>query len=256
VSVRLVAEAAELVPGRENWLALEFTIESHWHLYWDGRNDSGMPPTVEWTLPEGFKTGAVVWPAPKRLALPGGLLDHVYEDRLTLLVPLSVPADAKPGPVRVAGDLKWLVCSDVCLQGDGHVSGEFVVGADASAEPKQGKDAKVFAAARARVPQPLPKPTPADPGPVRVTWKAGEVEIHVPGAEKLAFYPGHESSPLRDIVADGEVKGDRLRIRLNTDHDGPVRLAGVLDAAYPKPRPGMIWKLDLVPERGGSDSGG
>lgn len=255
VRVRLVAEFRELIPGRENWLALDFTIEPHWHLYWDGRNDSGMPPTFEWRLPEGFKAGPIVWPAPHRLVMPGGLLDHVYENRLTLLVPLTVPADAAAGPVKIAADAKWLVCSEMCLPGDAEVSAELTV-AGAGTARTPGADARIFSDARARAPKPLPKKTPSDPGPVRFSWNAGAVELHVPGASKLAFYPSNDCSPLLDLIADGEAKGDRLKIRLNTVHDGPVRLDGILDAAYPKPQPAMIWRLDLVPERGGNDSGG
>ena len=48
------------------------------------------------TLPAGYKAGEMLWPAPARHVSNGGLLDHVYEGRAMILLPVEVPADAKP----------------------------------------------------------------------------------------------------------------------------------------------------------------
>ena len=60
---------------------LYFKLEPGWHVYWKNAGDSGEPPRMKWTLPDGIKAGPLQFPAPKRLPL-GPLMDFGYEDEV------------------------------------------------------------------------------------------------------------------------------------------------------------------------------
>ena len=77
-------------------MALEEKIRAGWHTYWINPGDAGAPTEIEWTLPPGWKAGAIQWPTPKRLPV-GPLMDYGYEGKLWLLTTLTAPADAKAG---------------------------------------------------------------------------------------------------------------------------------------------------------------
>lgn len=253
VRARMAAERVALTPGREAWVGLTFTIRPGWHLYWKGLNDTGAGIDIKLTGPEGFEMGEPLWPAPKRHVSPGGILDHIYEERVTLLVPVKVPADARPGSTaRFGGELGWMVCSDVCLLGGASVSLSVPVSAGAEGrEPPLSADAPLFAEARARLPRPLPKDNP----PVTVEWKDSAAIIRAPGAEHLAFYPSAEFAGFESILRDGEGKGDTLVLKLNPYTDGPVRLVGVLEATRRKPATPSIYEIRSEPALPAGSSG-
>ncbi len=149
VTVDLIAEQAAVVPGETFYLALDFELESHWHLYWKNPGASGLPVEIEWELPEGFVAGEIEWPAPERIEL-GGLMSYAYEDAVTLMVPISVPTSAVVGEsVVLRGESFWLACKEMCLPGDAKLSLELPVAASASPGEHAGK----FEAARAELPQ-------------------------------------------------------------------------------------------------------
>ena len=66
VRAELVAHAPEgVVAGKPVWLGLKIEHQPHWHTYWKNPGDSGLPTTLEWTLPAGVAAGEIQWPTPK-----------------------------------------------------------------------------------------------------------------------------------------------------------------------------------------------
>jgi thiol:disulfide interchange protein DsbD len=146
VHARLVAEDKAIAPGGTITVALEEKIAPGWHTYWKNPGDAGAPTDIQWTLPPGWKAGAIEWPRPKRLPV-GPLMDYGYEGTPWLLTTLTAPADAK-GPVTLSGHASWLVCQQICVPEDAVLTLNLAVGA-------QTPDAAVandFAAARALLP--------------------------------------------------------------------------------------------------------
>lgn len=236
---RLVAEHAELIPGTTAFLGLHFEIEKRWHLYWDGLNDTGFAPEVKLTLPPGFEAKAIQWPAPHRHVAPGDTLDHVYERTLTLIIPITVPADAKPGTkVDISADAKWLVCDQVCIPEERLVTMSMSVG-HALDKPKPGSDAKLFAAARPAIAKPWPKD-----GTITATWNARTLILHAPRATRIEFYAGKDCPPPLNLIEDGEADGDTLRLRF-----GPVK-----DAKKPVDGIVGVWRPGAEGESKGSKS--
>ncbi len=115
VRAELVAHAPQGVqPGQPLWLGLAIQHQPHWHTYWKNPGDSGLPTTLQWTLPDGFKAGEIEWPTPKRLPI-GPLMNHGYEGRLLLPVKVEVPAGFAAEALTVKLRADWLVCKDVCI---------------------------------------------------------------------------------------------------------------------------------------------
>jgi thiol:disulfide interchange protein/DsbC/DsbD-like thiol-disulfide interchange protein len=146
VHARLVAEDKAIAPGGTMTVALEEKIAPGWHTYWKNPGDAGAPTDIQWTLPVGWKAGAIQWARPKRLPV-GPLMDYGYEGTPWFLTTLTAPADAK-GPVTISGHASWLVCQQICVPEDAVVTLTLPVGPQ-TPDPAVAKD---FAAARALLP--------------------------------------------------------------------------------------------------------
>lgn len=143
----LVAEGQSIVAGQPFTVAVVFRMDPQWHVYWKDPGDSGMPPSVKWTLPPGYTAGEFQYPTPKVLKGPAGT-NYVYEDEVALLVEITPPATAKVGDaVPLVGDLRWLECdADVCLPARGRVTTSVTV-----AHTVEPKDAAQFQSWRDKV---------------------------------------------------------------------------------------------------------
>jgi len=208
MAARVLPAAADGVV-RVSWY---FDLAAGWHLYWPGRNDSGFPPSLKLDLPEGWSARPLRWPVPARHELEGGLLDHVYDQPLVVLQQDLVP----PDPVAAAGteigaSWRWLACRSECVPGDTTL---------AVTVPYR------LEAAAAAPPGPLPVfPAPLPDESYTTRWTGAELEISAPGARWLRFFPGDDCGRLVDVPADGEVRGDVLRLRFVpvAGMVGPVR---------------------------------
>jgi len=149
----LVAKSTSLRPGVEATVGVRLVVAEHWHVYWKNPGETGIPTSVEWTLPKGFEASPPKWPAPKRI-VSDGLHAYGYEGDTLLPVTIKVPADAKAGEVVLAARVQWLVCRDVCESGDVRVELRLPVkDADPADDPAR---AAQFAAAAASLPRALP----------------------------------------------------------------------------------------------------
>jgi len=128
------------------WIGLRFQLDPGWHIYWTNPGDSGEPPKVTWHLPSGFQTGDLQFPAPHRIA-DHGMTDYGYEGEAVLLSQLTIPAGATSNTQEIAGDLRYLVCREVCIPAKDHVSLNLA---------DQTGNAGLLQAARARLPENLP----------------------------------------------------------------------------------------------------
>ncbi len=143
----LLAEGP-VAPGETVTLALLMQPEAGWHGYWSNPGDAGYGLTLDWTLPAGAAAGGMQFPVPQTLLIQG-LMNHIYEHDYAVLVPLQVPADARPGtllPIKVKA--QWLVCTEtICVPERAELSGSVTIGTGA-------KDPR-FEGWRAAMPAPL-----------------------------------------------------------------------------------------------------
>lgn len=220
----LIAETRTLVPGQATTLAVQFEIEPRWHLYWPGRNDSGFAPKIELTGPEGYEFGEPLWPAPKRHIQAGGILDHVFEGRLTVLVPLTVPKGAA-GEAKFEADLSWLACERVCVAESAKVSLTLRIASDGE-KPLDASGRGLILAARAALPKPIEDAKPR----VVAAVHNGSLVVEAPGASRIEFYPFEECVDIPELVGRGSAKAARLALPLGGE-DGEVK--GVVSVTMP-----------------------
>jgi thiol:disulfide interchange protein len=148
VQPTLYAESGTVAPGQTLWTDLHLTIAPGWHIYWKNPGDSGLPTGIDWTLPPGFTVGAIEWPTPERFQL-GPIANYGYAGGADLLVPLSAPPGLTAGAKQpIAAQVKYLVCSEICIPGEAQVSLDLGAGSGA-ADPAE---AARFSAARSALP--------------------------------------------------------------------------------------------------------
>ena len=121
VSIRLLAAKNTLAPGDKILVGIEQSIAPGWHTYWVNPGDSGAETRIAWTMPEGFATGDINWPAPHKIPY-GPLTNYGYSDNVVLLQQISVPETIPAGPVTLTAKVEVLVCKDICIPESGTYS--------------------------------------------------------------------------------------------------------------------------------------
>lgn len=229
VKADLLSETASIAPGETLSVALHLAVKPGWHVYWQNPGDSGLPTAIDWKLPVGFSAGQILWPVPEQF-VQNGIGNYGYAGTADLLVPISVPKQLEPGkPAVLDAEASWLACADICIPGTSRLSLTLPVTAQPSAPDPAV--AKLFAAARARLPVPAPFETrfASDAHDFRLLVPASAIgELRNPEG---MFFPIKES--LIDAAGEPRVErdGGGLAIRLAKASDGtaaPATLDGVL----------------------------
>jgi thiol:disulfide interchange protein DsbD len=187
VQASLIPEHSALAPGGTVTVALNEVIRKDWHTYWVNPGDSGAPTSIKWHLPEGWSADPIQWPYPKRLPV-GPLMNFGYENQVALLSDLKAPADAKLGDnAQITADVMWLVCSDVCIPEETHLTLPLSIAA--APPPPDGKTAALFAEARSKLPHASPWKAVYDAGDKRFAVQIESPELASAKPRAVAFYP-------------------------------------------------------------------
>jgi len=173
VSVSLLSAQQAVRLGEPVDVGLLFELEEHWHVYWQNPGDSGEPPRVRWTLPDGFAAQPVTWPTPVRVDT-GPIVNYAYEHEV--LLPVTLTTSAQPRQQRAPGeagnlgnpgnlgmprdpdervdfvaDVSWLVCrAEECIPGTARLA--LALPLTSNEPPVNRRTAALFARARAAVP--------------------------------------------------------------------------------------------------------
>jgi len=193
VHARLVAESASVAPGGTVTVAFEQVIRPKWHTYWLNPGDVGQPTTLNWSLPGGWKAGALKWPYPMRLPV-GPFMDYGYEGKVWILTTLTAPTDAATGStITLSAKASWLVCKEICIPEDAALVLPIKIGAPAQSAPAVA----AFTAARARLPVPSPWAMRYALGPALELYVAAKalVAAHPVGAQFFPFATGVVIAP-------------------------------------------------------------
>jgi len=117
VKAQLISELKSIKPGTKLCVAVRLKMDEGWHTYWKNPGDSGLPTSIEWTLPEGFVADDIQWPFPQ-LFKTSERVSYGYEDEVFLLTDLHAPSVLKSGTiVRLSASVDWLACKEECVPG-------------------------------------------------------------------------------------------------------------------------------------------
>ena len=183
VQAELIADTAGIVPGKPFTVGLHLQIAPGWHTYWQNPGDSGLPVSVTWQLPAGWKAGPLQWPLPKKNLEEGEMITYGYEGEVLLLAELTPPADLPPSQtVTLQASANWLACEKTCVPGNAALT--LMLPASAAAEPA---NAALFSRFRSLLPQ-------SGPLPFRIRWEPGDTEaliklLGLPAEAQVEFFP-------------------------------------------------------------------
>ncbi len=182
--IKLISERTALIPGKTTAVGLYFKLAPDWHIYWINAGDSGEPPRVLWTLPNGIAAGNIQWPTPQRLAADS-LVNYGYTNSVLLIVPVAIRSTFTAREATLHADVNWLVCREICIPGISKLDLTLPV----SRTSRPTASSTLFRQARAN----LPKKLPAD---WRATVSAAQDHflLHVKTGKRLAkasFIPRH-----------------------------------------------------------------
>jgi thiol:disulfide interchange protein len=239
VTASLIGETRNVVPGRPLHLALRQQIQPGWHTYWSNPGESGLPTTINWSLPPGFRAGPIMWPTPERFIV-GPVVGYGYKDEVSLPVTIEVPDGLRLGSeITLSGHASWLSCSDICIPEEGELSITVAVGTTLEPDPKWSA---AFAAARARIPTANPFATTAT--------RSGEELI-------LRMATG-DATRLQDVTffpADANVVDDGAPQSVVANSEGLVlTLRRDTSQALPSVINGVVAFRDLAAQAGGVSS--
>jgi thiol:disulfide interchange protein len=225
LTAELVSLSPDIAPGGTLQVGLVLTLEEHWHVYWINAGDSGEPPKITWTLPEGITAGPMLFPIPSRLPL-GPLMDFGYEDEVAFPVQLTAASSVKPGPTHIDAKVTYLVCREVCIPGKAHLGLNLnvVPGATAPAQPVGALGEALTL---------IPKPLPSD---AKLTVTGGKTDfvlnLVTGGRETNAeFYPADQDQIANAAPQQIEPTSDGVRLRVRRSDDLktlPGQLHGVI----------------------------
>lgn len=139
-SVSIVSEQASLSRGAADTFRVGILIEPRpgWHIYWENPGDSGLAPTLTWSLPEGFTAQSIDWPPPHKIN-EGTLATYAYDKPTLLPVSIQPPASLTENTVKVSVHVDLLVCHDICVPESADVDIEIPVSEKATSDTANAK---------------------------------------------------------------------------------------------------------------------
>jgi len=181
VEATLIADTDAVKPGQPFMVGLLFKIIPGWHTYWRYAGDFGLPTTIDWTLPPGWKAGAIQWPLPEVKHDAGDIVSYAYSNEVLHLITITPPEKLDEKSVTLKVLAKWLMCEKECVPGQA----DLTLTLNVSANP-QPANAAIFAKYRALLPQ-------ANAPPFAVAFnkanKGLQLKVGPNAPDDLEFYP-------------------------------------------------------------------
>lgn len=190
----LISASSGVAPGKPFSVGLHLKIAPGWHTYWANAGDSGIPVSINWKLPEGWKAGAIQWPIPDKHIEPGDMITYGYEKEVLLIVEITPPADLSgQESATLQAEASWLVCESTCVPG----SADLQLTLPITAEEAPSDHAALFAATERQLPR-------TSPPPFRLRWEAHDTEVYLKlaGTPDGAFYDFY---PITGVLRHPEV---------------------------------------------------
>ncbi|HVT57749.1 MAG TPA: protein-disulfide reductase DsbD domain-containing protein [Thermoanaerobaculia bacterium] len=141
-SVRLITAYRVAPRSGSLRLGIHFRLAPGWHVYWKNSGDAGFAPQVTFASEPRLERPELLWPAPHRYELPGGLVAFGYSDEVVYPVQAVLATQGAASGSRrdrdflpLAADVDYLVCKIDCVPYRYTVSLAQPLGDQAAADP-------------------------------------------------------------------------------------------------------------------------
>jgi len=224
VTPSLIADRTKIEGGKPFTVGVRMEMAPKWHTYWQFPGEAGGAPKVTWELPPGFTAGPIRWPIPQARLDEGDLLTYTYEGDLILPVEITPPATLPAGEVKLKAQIRWLVCEETCIPGEG--SAELKLGVGPGGEPA---NAELFAKTSALLPRDIAPPfsakweTTAAAATLKIAGLAADTKAEFLPLPPPGVVPGHPKTS--DIAADG---ARTITVPITEGGSASLQLPGVI----------------------------
>lgn len=180
VIISLVAENLSIDGKNDFWLGFRMQMEPGWHTYWSDPGDVGVPPLIEWILPENLIADNLLFPCPSKVSM-GKVVANGHRGETLFLCRFSCKSPLPQDSIQtIRAKVSWLVCSKVCLPGFANLSLELPVNRSGSEDPVWKERFDLF-----RRLQPI---DPPNDWVARAYQEADEIRLSFP-VESTEFLP-------------------------------------------------------------------
>lgn len=114
LDVRLISETTAIAPGQSFTVGLHIKHHVGYHTYWKSPGIVGLPTSLDWKLPPGFKASKISWPYPEQTTMAGHPC-YGYERDVTLLVTITPPKVIQTKKINLSTTASWMCCADNCF---------------------------------------------------------------------------------------------------------------------------------------------
>lgn len=195
-------DAESIAPGSSFTVALKLEHPEGWHSYYLNTGDIELPPSIEWTLPAGFKADPIQWPTPE---VKDGYFgkSFVYNGSPVFLVRITPTEQASNESVaKLAAKASWQICKESCLNEEAAFTIEIPVG---DRLVPLANTATLFAEARTKM------PTTPDGWNYSATANASHITLHIELPTPLASPPTDfipNQPHLQSVSSGGSISTD------------------------------------------------
>jgi thiol:disulfide interchange protein DsbD len=131
VEVAAIPEFASVAPGEVFQIALRLQIPRGYHISWINPGQTGLPTTIAWDVPDGFRIDETRWPFPERHET-AGLVSHIYRGVVVAFTRFTVDSSAARATVVLRAELTWGLCGRTCSYQQKTIDVSLAVGTPAS----------------------------------------------------------------------------------------------------------------------------
>lgn len=218
LKIKLVAESTAIVPGQSFRAGLFIQHDPGWHTYWRQPGIVGVPTSIQWKLPPGFKAGPLEYPEPEATKM-FQIKAQGYERDVLLQTQLEAPADLKPGSqITLRGKAAWMCCGNTCHPGTMELTLTLPVATTSGPDPRWQP---VFAQERSRYAR------PSDAWTATAEEKDMNVTLTLRPASEQArrLDPAQKSPRVIFFTEDGWINSDEPQtVTLNEDGSLTIQL--------------------------------
>lgn len=214
LKVSLVPGVSHVQPGVPFYVAVRLQHKEGYHTYWKFPGIVGVPTSMDWTLPEGWKAEPLIWPAPIQVHM-FKIRAQGYHGEVLLPVKLTPPAHIEGAEVDLAGKVSWMCCGRDCSPGFTDVSLRLPV-KDAPAPPDPAWAPKIVAAQQSA-------PEPIQNWETAAVREAGFITLTLTPTSEAAQAAGKQIKDVLFFTDDGLINADKDQPLTRTD-DGAIIL--------------------------------